>query len=634
MWRYGAGIAFTVGLGIVAPAEEATSEAATEPPPIGAFTDEPEFGFVSISPDGKHLAQYMRVDGVGRFQVLTYPGREPVVNFNLGERQQVGAMEWLSDTLVLTTPRRIRAGLDFLAQTGELYTVDIETGSVRSLGIGGPLHLLPEDPDHILIIRYSAKGFIEAYRLNINTGHARHLTRSAIRAGNLLANKSGELTMSEGVNNDNEYEVRHREDGERWRLIHSAPYATPRWVPLHYGPKPKTWFTLDDRGADTAGLGLYNLKDNTHEIIIRHPKVDLSGLLTDFDDNVYGVRFNHHYPAVQYLDKNHPLAAQHAAISKMYPEDTVRFLNHTRDHRLNVALISGDRRPGDYVLVNLETRKMELLAQRRPALTREMLAPMNPVEIQVRDGDTIYGYITSPEAAEKPGPMVVMVHGGPHGVRDFWGFSSQVQLLASRGHHVLRVNFRGSGGYGRAYERKGFGEWGALMQDDVTDATRWAIETGIADPNRICIFGASYGAYSALMGAAREPDLYRCAVGAAGIYDLSILESSGDIRYGRGGIAYLREVLRGAQDNPERSPVNLADRIKVPVLLMHGGGDRRAAMEHPRRMRAALEEAGNPAEWLYDVRQGHGTAGNEPRRELYQRLLDFLAENTAPSTDT
>jgi len=120
-----------------------------------------------------------------------------------------------------------------------------------------------------------------------------------------------------------------------------------------------------------------------------------------------------------------------------------------------------------------------MVDERRPDLTREMLAPMNPVEIQVRDGDTVYGYVTSPETAEKPGRMVVMVHGGPHGIRDFWGFNTQVQLLASRGYHVLNVNVRGSGGYGRSYMRKGFGEWGALMQDDVTDATRWAIDTGI-----------------------------------------------------------------------------------------------------------------------------------------------------------
>ena len=627
-WRKVLFAAFVVGLGLVGHADE-TGSGPSELPPIGAFIDEAEFGTVSISPDGKHLAQFMRVDGVGLFQVLTYPEREPVINYNLGERQQVGNVLWLSDTRVLTSPRRYRIGVDFLVPTSELYTLDIESGSVRSLGNGYPLHLLRDDPDHILILRYTGKGFAEAHRLNVNSGHTRRLTRSAMRTGNLLADINGDLTMSDGINGDYEYEVRHRKNGERWRLVHSSPYAGASWAPVHFGPTPETWYTFDDRTAATTGLGLYNSEDNTHELIIRHPKVDVSSLYSDFNGHAWAVRFDHHYPAMQYLDKNHPLAAQHAAISKMFPEDQVQFLSYTRDHRLTVALISGDRRPGDYVLVNLETRKIEPLAQRRPHLTREMLAPMNPVEIQARDGDTVYGYVTSPEAGEKPGPLVVMVHGGPHGIRDFWGFNTQVQLLASRGYHVLNVNFRGSGGYGREYMRKGFGEWGALMQDDVTDATRWAIESGIADPDRICIFGGSYGAYSALMGVAREPDLYRCAIGGAGIYDLSIMESSGDIRELRGGIAYLRQVLRGAGDMPERSPVNLADRIKARVLLMHGGWDRRATPEHARRMRAALEEAGNPPQWLYDIEQGHGPAGNEPRREMYQRVLDFLAQHTA-----
>ena len=628
MWRNGLGTALVVGLGVAGHADEAV-DGPVEPPPIGAYTDEAEFGYVSISPDGKHLAQYMRVEGAGRFQVLTYPDREPVISYNLGERQQVANMLWLSDTRVLASPRRYLARFGVLVPTGELYTVDIETGSVRSLGIGAPLHLLPDDPEHILILRYSGALFAEAHRLNINNGHTRRLTRSAMRSGNLLADINGGLTMSDGVNGDSEYEVRHRKDGERWRLVHSSPFAGAGWAPVFYGPTPDTWFTFDDRGADTRGLGLYNSEDNTHELIIRHPTVDVSGLLTDFNGRVWAVRFDHHYPALQYLDKNHPLAVQHAAISKMFPEDHVQFLNYTRDHRLTVAHISGDRRPGDYVLVNLETRKIEPLAQSRPQLARETLAPMNPVEIRVRDGATIHGYVTSPEAAETPGPLVVMVHGGPHGLRDVWGFNTEVQLLASRGYHVLSVNFRGSGGYGREHLRRGFGEWGALMQDDVTDATRWAVESGIAAADRICIFGGSYGAYSALMGAAREPDLYRCAIGAAGVYDLSIMESSGDVRGLRGGIAYIRQILRGAQDKPERSPVNLADQIKARVLLMHGGEDRRATPEHARKMRAALEEAGNPAEWLYDIDQGHGAAGNEPRREMYQRVLDFLAENTA-----
>ena len=604
--------------------------AADEPPPIRAFTDEPAFGYVAISPSGEHLAQFMRTDGIGRFQVLTYPGLDVVVDYNLGPRMQVGAIVWVSDTRVLATPRRYRFGVDFLVPTDQLYAVDIEKKAVKSLAVGGPLHLLPDDPEHILILRYGPKLFAEAYRLDIRNGHTRRLTRSAMRTGRLLADRSGDLTMSDGYDGDFAYQVHHRKGAGRWNPIHSSDFAGEGWRPWHYGPTPETWFTQDDRGADTAGLGLYNSEDGTHRIIIRHPVVDVTSLMTDSRNIPYAVRFDHHYPAVQYLDERHPLAVQHAAIAKMYPDDTVEFLSTTRDHRLTVARISGDRRPGDYVLVDLDTRKIAPLAQTRPELKPDMLSPMGPVEFQVRDGDTVYGYLTSAPNAPKPGPMVVVVHGGPHGIRDYWGYNTEVQLLASRGYHVLSVNFRGSGGYGREYLRKGFGEWGALMQDDVTDATRWAIESGIADPDRICIFGASYGGYSALMGVAREPDLYRCAIGMAGVYDLSRMETAGDVRGMRGGIAYLRRILDGAQHKPERSPVNLADRIKAAVLLMHGGSDRRAPPQHARRMRDALTQAGNPPEWGFEGRQGHGVVGDDPALETYERIFAFLAKHTAP----
>lgn len=438
-----------VGLG--ATVLSAVAAATSEPPPIPAFTDEPAFGFVAVSPDGAHLAQFMRTQGVGRFQVLTYPDLEVVVNYNLGERMQVGNMLWLSDTRVLASPRRYRFGVDVLVPTGMLYAVDIETKSVKRLATGAPLHLLPDEPDHILILRYNSKLFAEAYRLDLTNGHTRKLTRSATRTGRLLADRSGGLTMSDGYNGEYEYEVRHRQDGARWRLVHASAFGAESWRPWLFGPTSETWFTRDDRGADTAALGLYNSADDTHEVIIRHPDVDVTSLMVDFDGNPYAVRFDHHYPAVQYLDKGHPLAAQHAAIANMYPEDTVEFLSTTRDHRLTVARISGDRRPGDYILVNLETRKVEPLAQARPEVKPEMLSPMSPVEFQVRDGETVYGYVTSAPGAPKPGPMVVVVHGGPHGIRDFWGYNTETQLLASRGYHVLSVNFRGSGGYGRRY---------------------------------------------------------------------------------------------------------------------------------------------------------------------------------------
>src|SRR5690606_10651105 len=163
----------------------------------------------------------------------------------------------------------------------------------------------------------------------------------------------------------------------------------------------------------------------------------------------------------------------------------------------------------------------ELIVVRDRQVDSARMAPMKPIGFTARDGLAIHGFLTVPrEAGGRPPPMVVMPHGGPFGIFDRWGFDRDAQLLAAAGYAVLQVNFRGSGNYGRAFKQAGAQQWGRAMQDDVTDATLWAITQGHADPERICIYGASYGAYAALMGVVREPGLYRCAIGYVGVYDL------------------------------------------------------------------------------------------------------------------
>jgi dipeptidyl aminopeptidase/acylaminoacyl peptidase len=172
------------------------------------------------------------------------------------------------------------------------------------------------------------------------------------------------------------------------------------------------------------------------------------------------------------------------------------------------------------------------------------------------------------------------------------GFDWEAQLLAHYGYAVLQVNFRGSSGYGEDFKYAGYHEWGGKMQDDVTDATLWAIEQKIASKDNICIYGASYGGYAALMGAVREPTLYKCAASYAGVTDLQLMFKTGDIRYSNTGRTYLHESLGDDEaDLRERSPVNHAADIQVPVLIIHGKEDWRADFEHATRMHDALEKA-------------------------------------------
>jgi dipeptidyl aminopeptidase/acylaminoacyl peptidase len=253
------------------------------------------------------------------------------------------------------------------------------------------------------------------------------------------------------------------------------------------------------------------------------------------------------------------------------------------------------------------------------------VAEVKPVSFKARDGLDIQGYLTVPVGSEaRNSPLIVYIHGGPYNINDTWGFDQDAQILAAHGYAVLQVNYRGSGNHGRAFVQAGRREWGGKMQDDITDATKWAIQQGIADPTRICLFGASYGGYASLMGVAKEPALYRCAAGYVGVYDLPTMHSDGDIRDSGSGKTYINEWIGPKQDVASVSPTRLADRIKVPVFLAAGGEDERAPIQHTEVMEKALRKAGVPVEAVYYPTEGHGFYKLENEREFYGKLLSFF----------
>ncbi|HET8539390.1 MAG TPA: alpha/beta fold hydrolase [Anaeromyxobacter sp.] len=251
------------------------------------------------------------------------------------------------------------------------------------------------------------------------------------------------------------------------------------------------------------------------------------------------------------------------------------------------------------------------------------------------DAPTSAGELYAVDATGKGGrlAMVVLPHGGPHFVRDRWSFDPEVQLLASAGYAVLRVNYRGSHGYGDAYEEAGYGRWGDRVVQDVVDATRWAVRKGFADPDRICAYGASFGAYASLQAAILAPDLFRCAVGFAGVYDLTRMSWTGDIPWTHHGRGYVRRAI-GTDEAALKaaSPVYNANKLRARVLLVHGEEDQRAPLAHAERMRKALVEAGRPPGWLVEPREGHGFYDETARERMWTRVLAFLAESTAPAS--
>jgi dipeptidyl aminopeptidase/acylaminoacyl peptidase len=243
----------------------------------------------------------------------------------------------------------------------------------------------------------------------------------------------------------------------------------------------------------------------------------------------------------------------------------------------------------------------------------------------------IHGYLTVPPGATGRNlPLIIYPHGGPFGIRDSWIFDPDAQFLATRGYAVLQPNYRGSGGYGRAFINRGRQQWGRAMQDDLTDGVRWAIDRGIADPGRVAIFGASYGGYAALIGVMLTPELYACAVNYVGAADLELTfhQRGEDAWRAPDEFSYQREWVGPTKAYRDAtSPLHFVDRIKVPTLHAYGAQDPRVKIDHWARLEPLLKKHGKEYQAIVEGRQGHGFRGEDESLTFHAALEAFLAQH-------
>lgn len=328
-----------------------------------------------------------------------------------------------------------------------------------------------------------------------------------------------------------------------------------------------------------------------------------------------------------YLNKESQEAKLHKMFVAGFGNQRVDITSVTDSHDKLVLRVSSDRNAGSYYLVDVNKVKAFHLMNEKKWLREEKLNETKPIAFTARDDQIIHGYLTLPKGEKKKHPLVILPHGGPK-LRDYWSFDPEIQLLANQGYAVFQVNFRGSTGYGLEFEQAGNGNWGASMQDDLTDATKYLIEKNIVDAERICIFGHSYGGYAALMGVVREPDLYQCAIGSMGGYDLPLMFEKGNIQDRKSGLAYLKRQLGTDQTKLlERSPHANVQSIKANLLLIHGRRDNQVPIKQAESLMEALDKNDKSYEWLELVDEGHGIFNYDNRVKVYSEILDFLEDN-------
>jgi acetyl esterase/lipase len=648
------------------------THAASAPVPLADFARHEQYRDVRISPEGDYLAASVLVDGKAALSLIRVSDMQGVTVRPRGD-SELAQFWWVAPRRVMYTVGANIGQLEAPVPTGELYAVNADgTGGailfgarmggqgathiahgVRRLAYGDLVDELPDNPRQALIASYAANGaasgfrrgtsssgvFPEVFRIDLYNGTTYPVTTSPLRNAQFLTDNHSVVRFAYGVDVDQAMKVWYRAgDGKAWELVLDENVTHAPHVPLAFNRNEDAVY-FDCEGAHrVGGICLWNIRTRAMTPLWSGTEVGASELVRSFDSkDIVAVRSMPDRVTTTLLQKDGPEAKVLLSLMQQFPGHDVQIASRTQDGRKVVIRIESDVDPGQFYLYDAGSDKLTFLLARRPWISPEAMAPMEPIELQARDGLTLHGYLTRPpgKADTRNLPLVVLVHGGPYFVRDRWGFDPTVQALASRGYAVLQVNFRGSGDYGIDFVHAGFREWGGRMQDDVTDATRWAIARGIADAGRVCIFGGSYGGYAALEGAVREPDLYRCAIGYVGVYDLRLMHSRGDIPQSMFGENYLKRVLGSDEAQLwDRSPIAHLDRLKAQILLIVGGADVRVPPVQGENLHAALNKAKIEHEWIYERTEGHGFYDEGHLNELLTSVVRFLDRNIGTSDAT
>jgi len=636
---------------------------ATQKFKIEDFVKQPSPREVQISPSGKYLSMVFHKKDGDVIGILDKTTRKPISAIRVrGVGKSVGKVYWVNNERILYTVTESYSWDKTRFDNGELIGVNADgtrhdmvfgyTSGEKQIGTNIKkrknayghqriIDFLSHDEKNILIAFYpwreksnvwisNPNAIPVVYKLNVYSGKKRKVDTLPKPHAKAISDNRGDVRFSIGTNNSNEQVIFYKEDAsKKWQKVRLENFEGKDINLLSFTGDNQKVYLSANVGSGTRALYVYNIKEQIAEQVFHDKTVDMSLFIKGFSGKqIVAVGTDLALPKYHYIDKTSPKAKLHKKLMKAFKGSDVILTSATDDGKQAIAFVYSDVNPGDYYLFESDTLNADYLVSKADHLDPELLAKTKTIEVVARDGKMIRGYLTLPKGKSKNLSLVVLPHGGPHGVRDFWGYNWEVQLLANQGYGVLQVNFRGSSGFGKAFEEAGYGNWGTTMQDDITDATLSIIEKGIADPKRVCIYGSSYGGYAALMGTIRNPDLYKCAIGGMGVYDLPMMFKEGDISERKSGLAYLSEVLGdNLQDQKDRSPAFNVDKIKAEILLIHGAKDSRAPITQVESLKRAFDKINKNYEWLLLSNEGHGYYDENNRLLVYKKIVDFLDKN-------
>lgn len=616
-------IAIALALALAAPAAWCA-------PSLDDLLKRPQTDLFVMSPTGEYIAATSRVDGRMMMAIIDRETLEPVQVFDPDARGAVDAVEWASPgRLLLTTTVRDEILEQDLHRP---FVLAVNVDGTRKRAIGYPIiDTLADDDAQVLVAdcgKETLKGCVPYARMSEIDGSrvGPKIIDAPAPNAQMMSDSRGRVVLAWAWDDDDVARLWRLAAGA-WTLVNDESASGVESVPVGLSRDGAHAVLRTEQRAGPDVLERLDLASGARQVLLADPLLDPEWIVWSVDGREpIGAAYGLGIPRARFWDGDHPDARLLRKLEAAFPDDAVRFGSGSRDGAHAVVHVWSDRDPGSYYRFRRDGLRMDLVARMRPWLDVDTLARSSPIEFSARDGTRLHGYLTLPLASRgAPPPLVVMPHGGPFGIRDSWAFDEEVQVLAAHGYAVLRVNFRGSGGFGRAFTEAGYRQWGRKMQDDVIDATRWAQASGRVDPARACIWGTSYGGYVALSAAVQTPEQFRCTVAVAALSDLNLQWQWGDTRRSRYGRRFLERAM--GSDPKElfaQSPVHHVANIRAPLLLVHGVFDERVSFAHVRALRTALEKAGVPYEGYFPTDELHGISGDRNRREYYRRVLAFL----------
>ena len=601
--------------------------------PVKEFFRNPEKTGYSISPDGKNLAFLAPVKQ--RLNVFVQPiGSDEARQITYETQRDIAGFMWKGSNRILYM--KDEGGDENFA----LFGLEIDSGSVRSYThfdkvLTNIIDNLPDDDLHVIVgLNKRNPQIFDAYRLHVGTGE---LTMIAENPGNIsgwMTDHKGRLRIAlqtDGVNSS----VLHRLDEQSaWDTVITTNFRemfSPQFFDFN---DSAVVYGVSNLGRDKAALVKFDMRTGKElEVIYQNEHNDISGAAFSRKRKVLTSVFWIGEKAER-SGFDPTIDAIYKQLEKQLPGTEVYLTSKNKAETIYLVKTTNDKTRGSYYIYSVGDKSLEKIADVSPWLNEAFMADMKPISYTSRDGLKIHGYLTLPKGrAAKNLPVVVNPHGGPW-ARDVWGFNPEVQMLANRGYAVLQVNFRGSTSYGRSFWEASFKQWGQSMQNDISDGIRYLVKEGIADQNRIGIYGASYGGYATLAGVTLTPDLYACAVDYVGVSNLfTFMETIPPywVQY--------REMIYEMVGHPEKdkemlarySPSLHADQIKTPLFIAQGANDPRVKQSESDQMVEALKMKGIEVEYMLKKNEGHGFRNEENKFEFYAAMEAFLAKHLKPS---